>query len=484
VKLSEILDDLQPRPDRLGGMLRVTFGAVLVAAVMLTFQMPFLYIGPYLVFILSQRDMFVTRAAAGLGLAVALVASLAIYLVAWLAWDIGWLRVSLWAAIFFCGFFLMRISVEPRLALGPLVVIALFAFVFDKAPNPNAVVSQVGWLWAILGLIIVCTFLAQWIFTAPTGIELLRRQFRELLVRVERMSLAHPHGRLPKRLSFEPEEAADRIEKLGAVGVISGAQAANCGNFLRAASSLLEAGLDSAKESQSAGSVPLARWVRQLRRRILLGPEAGMLSGFPDPALIAPPLRNSAGNLRAAADRAFEPTESKPRSGSQSLLFSDWSTNPEYTSFALRATAATMGCYLFMTLTDWNGIHTSLITCAVTALAGVDSQIHKQNLRITGALIGGLLGMGAVIFLIPRMDSLAAYLAILTAGTAIAAWVSLGSERISYAGWQIGLAFYMTVLQDPHPTTKLDIIWDRWVGIFVGIFAMRAVFVWPRTSGR
>jgi len=156
----------------------------------------------------------------------------------------------------------------------------------------------------------------------------------------------------------------------------------------------------------------------------------------------------------------------------------DWRSNPAYSGFALRATLATMGCYLFMTLADWNGIHTCLITCAVTALAGAESQIHKQNLRMAGALIGGLLGMGCVIFLIPRMDSLAAYLGILAAGTALAAWVSLGSERISYAGWQIGLAFYMTVLQDPHPTTKLDIIRDRWAGIFIGILAMRAAFVW------
>ena len=77
--------DLQPAPDRLGGTLRITFSAVLVALVMLTFRMPFLYIGPYLVFILSQRDTFLTRAAAALGIGVAVAASLIIYLVAWLA---------------------------------------------------------------------------------------------------------------------------------------------------------------------------------------------------------------------------------------------------------------------------------------------------------------------------------------------------------------------------------------------------------------
>jgi len=485
VNINDLRDDLRPAPDRLGGTLRITFSVVLVAAVMLTFRMPFLYIGPYLVFILSQRDTFLTRAAAGLGIVVAAVASLAIYLVAWTAWDTGWLRVSLWAAIFFGGYFLMRVSVEPRVVLGPLVVIALFAFAFDKAPDPNAVVSQVGWLWAILGLIIASTFLTQWIFQSPTGIELLRRQFRELLVAVERRFLAHSCKSSTRRLSFEEEEAADHITKLGMAGVLSGAQAQNNLALLRACFRLLRAAPPTTAGAKSAGAPAFAAWARQLRRRVLVGSEAGPIALWPDPSGLDSAFREASENLRATAQSIFSPAESGGENMRSSgvprapgLLLADWRTNPAYSSFALRATLATMGCYLFMTLADWNGIHTCLITCAVTALAGAESQIHKQNLRMTGALIGGLLGMGCVIFLIPRMDSLAAYLGILAAGTAFAAWVSLGSERISYAGWQIGLAFYMTILQDPHPSTKLDIIRDRWVGIFVGILAMRAAFAW------
>ena len=49
-------------------------------------------------------------------------------------------------------------------------------------------------------------------------------------------------------------------------------------------------------------------------------------------------------------------------------MAADWLTNPIYTSFALRATLATMGCYVFMTLSDWTEIHTCMITCVVTAL--------------------------------------------------------------------------------------------------------------------
>ena len=476
--MRDLLDDLRPGPDRIGGTLRITFSAVLAATVMLAFQMPFLSIGPYLVFILSQRDMFLTRAAASLGILVAAVASLAIYLMAWVAWDTGWLRVGLWAAIFYGGFLLMRICVEPRIVVGPLVVVALFTYAFDKAPDPNMVVSKVGWLWAILGLVIVCTFLSQWIFQAPTGIDLLRKQFREVLLKVEGVSLAKSGRHLPATPSFEFEEAEGRIKKLASASILSPVQAANCRGLLEAAFQILRDNPASGTVREASPS--LARWVRQLRRRILLGSEAGPLAPFPDLSELAAPLRKAAGTLCSAAQSAFEEGDSVPARERPSLLVSDWRSNPEYADFALRAMLATMGCYLFMTMTDWNGIHTCLITCAVTALPGAEAQIRKQNLRITGALIGGLLGMGAVIFLIPRMDSFMAYLGILAAGTAFAAWVTLGSERISYAGWQIALAFYMTILQDPHPTTKLDAIRDRWVGIFVGILAMRAAFSWFR----
>lgn len=491
MRISAIWNDLQPGPDRLGGTIRITFSAVLVAAVMLTFRMPFLYIGPYLVFILSQRDTFLTRAAAALGIAVAAAASLIIYLVAFLAWDTGWLRVSLWGVIFFGGYFLMRICVEPRAILGPLVVVALFAFAFDKAPDPNRVVSLTGWLWAILGLIIASTFLTQWLFGAPTAIELLRRQFRELLAGVERKYLALAFKRKPPEnlLHFDEAEVGGRIEKLRAAGVLSRVQSRNNLALLHAAAGVLRA--EAGPAGKNSNLLAFAAWARLLRRRVLLGPEAGPIDPVPDASGMEPSLQAPSGNLCDAARNAFshagrEPCQKgthgqypgAPQRSAPSLLLPDWHTNPAYAGFAFRATIATMGCYLFMTLADWNGIHTCLITCAVTALAGAESRIHKQNLRMTGALIGGLLGMGAVIFLIPHMDSLGAYLLILSAGCALAAWVSLGSERIAYAGWQIGLAFFMTVLQDPHPSTKLDIVRDRWAGIFIGILAMRAAFMW------
>lgn len=475
--IRQIRDDLRPAPDRLGGTLRVTFSALLVAVVMLTFRMPFLYIGPYLVFILSQKEMFLTRAAAGLGLVVALVASLTIYLVAWLAWDSGWLRIVLWCAIFYGGYFLMRVASEPRAILGPLVVVALLAFAFDSSPDPNRIISSLGWLWAILGLVVASTFLTQWLFGAPTGIEVLRRQVRQLLGDAERACLRRRSGCATGGGISGPEEewqdALGRVEKLGKAGVLSPVQHRNCEGLLLACGTALEALARPGKPAPE-----LAACVRTLRRAVLSGKMDLLPARWPDAGQIPSDLREAADALKAAADQLRRPSAISSPHPAAGFLQDDWKTNPAYPEFALRAMLATIGCYLFMTLVDWNGIHTCMITCAVTALSGIGAQMRKQNLRMVGAVIGGALGMGAVVWVIPNLDSFGIYLAVLAAGTALAAWVSLGGERISYAGWQIGLAFYMTVLQDPHPTTKLDIIRDRWVGIFVGIVAMRAAFVW------
>jgi uncharacterized membrane protein YccC len=75
-------------------------------------------------------------------------------------------------------------------------------------------------------------------------------------------------------------------------------------------------------------------------------------------------------------------------------------------------------------------------------------------------------------------------LIVLGVGSAMAAWLSTGPKRYSYAGWQMGLALYMTILQKPHPVTELDVTWDRFVGIVVGVVAMRLAFAFPSIASR
>jgi uncharacterized membrane protein YccC len=145
--------------------------------------------------------------------------------------------------------------------------------------------------------------------------------------------------------------------------------------------------------------------------------------------------------------------------------------------FATRATVATMACYMFASMTDWSGIHTCMITCAVSAMNNVDSQVFKQRLRIIGASIGGLIGFLAM-FLIPHMDNLMGVLLIMGVAVGISAWTSMGREKYSYLGLQMGIAVVMLIAQDPHATTEFSVIRDRLVGILLGLIAMRYAFVW------
>jgi multidrug resistance protein MdtO len=163
------------------------------------------------------------------------------------------------------------------------------------------------------------------------------------------------------------------------------------------------------------------------------------------------------------------------------LLAPDAFSNVEYVRFALKVTLAVMVCYFVMSMTDWPGIHTCVITAFFVALGTVGDTLHKATLRFVGCLIGAGLGLGAILLLMPLMTDLGDLLLLLAPVTLLAAWVGYGSERISYAGWQIGLAFYLVVLQGYGPTISMYTARDRTIGILFGNIVIFAIFttIWP-----
>ncbi|MBM3978597.1 MAG: hypothetical protein FJ299_16610, partial [Planctomycetes bacterium] len=163
------------------------------------------------------------------------------------------------------------------------------------------------------------------------------------------------------------------------------------------------------------------------------------------------------------------------------LLVPDAFSNPEYVRFALKVTLAVMICYLVMNLTDWPGIHTCVITCYFVALGTVGETMHKATLRFVGCLIGAGLGLSTILLLMPHMTDLGDLLLLLAPVTLLAAWIAQGSQRISYAGLQIGLAFYLVVLQGYGPTISMYTARDRTIGILFGNIVTFAIFTtfWP-----
>ena len=140
--------------------------------------------------------------------------------------------------------------------------------------------------------------------------------------------------------------------------------------------------------------------------------------------------------------------------------------------------------YFFYTASDYFGIHTVYYTPLIIALASTGATIHKGVLRIVGCIIGVTLGLICSIWLIPRYETLGAYLLIVFCLHGLAAWVASGSERISYMGLQIALTFDLGVLQDYGPPTKIDPLRDRFIGIILGVCIISTVFalVWPESA--
>ncbi|CNH19032.1 membrane protein [Yersinia aldovae] len=156
-------------------------------------------------------------------------------------------------------------------------------------------------------------------------------------------------------------------------------------------------------------------------------------------------------------------------------------TNPVHQQFALKTTAAALICYLIYTALDWQDIHTAMITCYVAALGTTGETVHKLVLRIIGCLIGALMGVLSIIFIIPHMNDIGQLMALVFGCILLAAWVSCGSERIAYAGVQVGLAFLLTVLQGFGPSTDLGVALDRVLGILLGNLVVYLIFtrLWP-----
>ena len=191
--------------------------------------------------------------------------------------------------------------------------------------------------------------------------------------------------------------------------------------------------------------------------------------------------------LTVTLNRLFLPDDPTPAQASpkpKGLFKPDAFTNPAHVQFALKTTFAAMFCYVLYCGIDWSGIHTALITVIFIALESTEATLYKGMLRIVGCVIGGGFAVFSIVFLIPHMETIASLVVLVAAVTAIAGWVATGSERISYAGFQIAFAFFLSMFQGYAPDTDLDKIRDRTVGILVGIAVTTVIFyyLWPERA--
>lgn len=159
-------------------------------------------------------------------------------------------------------------------------------------------------------------------------------------------------------------------------------------------------------------------------------------------------------------------------------------TAPEHTLFSLKGTLTILLGIMCYRGLDWSGIHTCVVTSFVAAQPTMGEVIAKLNLRIAGAVIGSLMGMGAIIWLLPHFINIAELLLMFMGLTIVASWIQCGDPRISYAGMQIGIAIFLSTLATFTPATNLDVPRDRIIGTFLGLLISYGVFtcLWPASA--
>jgi multidrug resistance protein MdtO len=211
-----------------------------------------------------------------------------------------------------------------------------------------------------------------------------------------------------------------------------------------------------------------------------------------DEAALAPLAVAALLELRAALSAFAEPPPpdqapqpaAKPKGG---FFLPDAFTNPAHVHFALKTTGAAMFCYVVYLLLDWPGIHTCLITCYIVSLGTAAETVEKQTLRFLGCAIGAVAGLAAIVFLMPNVTSIGGLMGVVFLVALASGWIAAGGPRISYFGFQLAFAFFLSVVQGSAPAFDMTIARDRTIGILFGDLVVAVVFtqIWPVTiAGR
>ena len=179
------------------------------------------------------------------------------------------------------------------------------------------------------------------------------------------------------------------------------------------------------------------------------------------------------------------PKPEKPKQ-SDGFFMPDAFTNPEHVYYAIKTTLAAMFCYILYSLLDWPGIHTCFITVYIISLSTTAETVEKLTLRILGCLAGAAAGYGAIVFLLPYLNSIGTLMILVFVGALPAAYVAGCSPRISYAGFQFAFAFFLCVAQGSSPAFDLTIARDRVIGILLGNMIVFLLFtsLWPVSVGK
>src|SRR6516225_3723170 len=427
--------ELRPTPGRLGDSVRIVVVVLAAVAIAETFRIPEIAVSAYIVLFLSGREAVTTvrtSLAAGIAVVLAIFTTIAVFM---LSLSEPALRVPLMAVTTFGAMFLSRAA-----TLGPVFFVAGFVIAYGLTlgdqvlglalqpatisyapqfelpeiffvPPEEALVRFLLW-FSLSVLVPVALLIAANLLTGRDPAHLLRSALAERLATAACFCAGESGAE--RRLEAQAFEGMAQLRKL--YGLAGGRRRLTWGASLideiGRLGLLLLAWLRVGGDNRNP-LFPAADACRQAELAIEDGeaprgePVAIIATGAARPLAdaITRSLRSIYETLAATPGTA-SPNENVAAGSPRRLLAADAFSNPEYVHFALKVTLAVMICYFVMSMTDWPGIHTCIITCFFVALGTVGDTLHKATLRFVGCLIGAGLGLGAILLLMPRMTDL------------------------------------------------------------------------------
>jgi multidrug resistance protein MdtO len=471
--------DLTDRfPGRLAQTWRIALVCALTTMVAAVYQIPEAALSCYLVFFVMKAD-----AAESSILAVALtvlVGMMLVILVLLTQWTIDVPAMRLVALVVASLILLYLGSASLLGELGGIIALVIAFVLTLLSVVPNGELATRGILYA--GLMATMPMACVLIVNMTMGLKpitLLRRCVQDrLLACADLVQRPDPQTRARvSALAWEgQEEALKRIKLTKMLALGRGAERRRLARALVETYRIALAALSLPPDLPSSTRDRLAAQLRQAGVSLGRGKPVCAVEDAPPPG--GGPVADMWLALR---DLSGTPEGYPSEAPAEPFFRKDALSNREHVRYAVKTTAAAVICYLIYTAVQWQGIHTALITCYVAALGSVAETAHKLVLRITGCLIGAALGIGSILFVMPHITSVGAIMLLVFLGTFAAAWVWVGSERASYAGVQVALAFLLTVLQGFGPTFDMDTARDRIVGVLLGNCVLYVVFtrLWP-----
>ena len=492
---------MAPRPGRLELATRLAVICALTVLIVEIYQTPDAALTVYVVFFLNRGDRAVS-----LILNFALVALITVIIGFVMLVAMVVVNDPMWRVISMTAISIAILFVASASKLRPLggTIALIVAYALDL----------LGTMPLAIGELATRSLLYAWLFVGiPAGISMMvnlllapppRRLAEQGIAHGLELSAAMleaPNENIRSRFREHLREGTAEIQKLlgladrektsNADDIAALKQAAGCTTLLMSAIDVM----DRRPEAQLA--LPIADY---LARTLAEMSDILRAGGYPVRIRWDPPEIERAlmpleadvfGDVKEAIVHFAEAPSSEhrvkePKKEDGGFFVADAFTNPDYIRYALNTTAAAMFCYFLYSLLDWPGIHTSFLTCYIVSLSTTAETVEKLTLRILGCLVGAAAGYGTMIFLIPDLTSITALMVVVFAGALAAGYVSAGSERISYAGFQMAFAFFLCVIQGPSPAFDLSTARDRVIGILLGNVVAYLLFtnLWPVSVGK